>query len=78
MALNRLDNKWDKINSKADLYYLDLLEYRNISNEIAEKTGVEHESPQLILMVNGKPVYVETHSGISIEDLKDAIDRLES
>lgn len=78
MALNRLDNKWDKINSKADLYYLDLLEYRNISNEIAERTGVEHESPQLILMVNGKPAYVETHSGISIEDLSDAIDGLES
>ena len=32
-----------------DFYYLDLLNFRAISNSIAEKFKVHHESPQVIL-----------------------------
>ena len=33
-----------------DFYYLDLLNFRAISNSIAEKFKVHHESPQVILL----------------------------
>ena len=51
-------------------YYLDLLAYRPISNEIAERFGVHHQSPQLLLIRNGECSYEESHSGIDMDDLK--------
>ena len=70
VAKNRLDNSSvDEI----DFYYLDLLAFRNISNSIAEKFNVYHESPQIILIKNGECIYVESHSGINIQDIVEAI-----
>lgn len=48
----------------ADFNYLDLLEYRSISNFIAEKLGVIHQSPQIITLKNGVVTYVVTHHSI--------------
>ena len=47
------------------LYYLDLLTYRSISNEIATRFGVIHQSPQLILIKNKKADYHASHENIS-------------
>ncbi|MEZ5009190.1 MAG: bacillithiol system redox-active protein YtxJ [Chitinophagales bacterium] len=72
MAKNRLESNWD-LDENTPLYYLDLIQYRNISNLIAEKTGVVHQSPQLILFKNGKAVYNASHSGISVDQVKAAV-----
>jgi len=53
----------------ADLYYLDLLAHRPISNKIAEEFGIRHESPQLIVIENGKAVKNASHQDISISQL---------
>ncbi len=42
---------------------------RNISNEIAEKTGIRHESPQAIVLKDGKPVYHASHYDITAEEI---------
>lgn len=42
---------------------------RDISNEIASKTGVRHESPQAIVLKNGRAVYHASHYDITAEDL---------
>ena len=68
MAKSRLDRGIDKLDS-ADTYYLDLLSYRNISNLIAEKLGVHHESPQVIVLNKGEVTYDESHLDISVEDI---------
>jgi bacillithiol system protein YtxJ len=47
------------------IYYLDLLNHRDISNQISSKTGVEHQSPQLILLQNSKVIGSLSHNGIS-------------
>lgn len=52
-----------------DFYYLDLIAHRDISNLIAEKFGVEHESPQVLLIKQGKCLYHESHMGIYMEDI---------
>ena len=71
MAKNRLDSSSiDTI----DFYYLDLLAFRNISNNIAEKFNVHHESPQIILIKNGECIYDESHGGINFQDIVEAID----
>lgn len=62
MVKNRLERDWD---SELPVYYLDLLSYRNVSNLIAQLSGVTHESPQLIVFKNGKPVFDASHTAIS-------------
>lgn len=42
-------------------YYLDLISYREISNAVAQKFGIEHESPQALLIKNGKATYTASH-----------------
>jgi bacillithiol system protein YtxJ len=57
------------LEDKVTPYYLDLLEFRPISNEIAARFGVVHQSPQLILIKDGNAIYSATHSDIQVEDL---------
>ena len=42
---------------------------REVSQEIAAKTGIRHESPQAIVFENGKPVYHASHYDISARDI---------
>lgn len=51
-------------NEEVDLYYLDLLSYRHISNKIASLFGVYHESPQLLIVKNGRVVKHASHGNI--------------
>ena len=52
------------------LYFLDLLANRDVSNEIEKRFKVHHESPQLILVENGEPVYHESHHSIDASELE--------
>ena len=54
----------------ATFYYLDLLAHRDVSNEIAKRLGVKHESPQVIVLKDGKVSAVLSHREIRIEGLK--------
>lgn len=56
----------------ATVYYLDLLAHRDVSNAIAQKLGIRHESPQAIVLRDGKPVAVLNHRGIQAEALRSA------
>ncbi|GLB52438.1 thioredoxin family protein [Neptunitalea chrysea] len=56
-------------NSGVKLYYLDLITYRPISNEIADRFGVVHESPQLIIIKNGEAIKATSHGSINDIDL---------
>ena len=51
------------------LYYLDLLRYRPISGQIAQEFGVQHESPQLLLIQDGKCTYHASHMGIRLGEV---------
>lgn len=70
-AWNRVE-KSDSL-PDADYYYLDLITYRDISNKIPEIFGVEHESPQVIVIKDGKASYDADHFDITVDDLSEAI-----
>lgn len=53
-----------------DAYFLDLHAHRNISNEIADKFGVVHESPQLLIFKNGAVHFHTSHGAIADLDLQ--------
>lgn len=72
MALKQFENEFD-LEDKVTPYYLDLLEFRPISNEIAERFGVMHQSPQIILIKNGNAVYTASHSDIQVADLAEKL-----
>lgn len=50
-------------------YYLDLLTYRPLSNKIAQVFEVAHESPQVLVIKNGKCVFAESHSSIHMDEI---------
>ena len=68
-ALKQFESEYD-LTDRVDAYFLDLLEYRVISNEIASRFGVYHQSPQLLLIKEGKSVYDVSHSDINAMELK--------
>lgn len=52
-----------------DFYFLDLLNFREISNDIARKFNIEHQSPQLIVIKNEEVVAHNSHHNILELDL---------
>lgn len=67
-ALARLERSW-KDDNGIKPYYLDLLSYRSLSNDIATLFGVEHQSPQALLIRNGNCIYTESHMGIDVSEM---------
>lgn len=64
MVLKRFENKIKQEQSEFAYYFLDLLQHRNISNMIANKLNVPHQSPQLIIIKNGRVTNHSSHYGI--------------
>lgn len=67
LAKSRLDKAQPA--EEIDFYYLDLINYRNLSRKVAEEFNVYHESPQVLIIRNGQCVYDESHMGISMADI---------
>lgn len=73
-AKNRLERQWDSAGlENVKPYYLDLLSYRSVSNQIASTFEVRHESPQLLLIRNGECTSDWSHMGIRLEEVKKAL-----
>ncbi|MEO1434057.1 MAG: bacillithiol system redox-active protein YtxJ [Bacteroidota bacterium] len=68
-----LESGWDIDPADLDFYYLDLIAHRPISNEIAARLGVVHQSPQLILVKDQKAVFDTSHHMVSLATVKQAI-----
>lgn len=67
MALDRVQRKMTDIESAMDVYFIDVISDRQLSNNIAQEYGVTHESPQAILLHNGNVVYSASHNAISAD-----------
>jgi bacillithiol system protein YtxJ len=74
IAKMRLEDQWSFDESELIPYYLDLKEYRNLSNEIAERFSVHHESPQILLIRKGECLYDASHLDITVAELKETLD----
>lgn len=73
MALNRFENEFKDNTGVVNLYFVDLIQFRSVSNLIAEKTGVQHESPQVIVLKNGTVMYSASHGAINAEAILEKI-----
>lgn len=67
-ALRNFENEFNA-HDKFQLYFLDLIEYRDVSNAVANQFDVVHQSPQLILIKDGKAIYNVSHERIEASAL---------
>lgn len=70
MVWDRLKRNWKAEDfDKVEPFFLDLIAHRDISNTIAQEFDVYHESPQIIVVKDGKAVYDTSHMGINYADI---------
>jgi len=71
VAMQRL--KRGSLPEDLDFYYLDLITYRKLSNQVADQFDVTHESPQILVIRNGECVYDESHMSITVDDIIESV-----
>ncbi|MDP3313226.1 bacillithiol system redox-active protein YtxJ [Lutibacter sp.] len=69
MVLRNFEKSFHIPTDILEIYYLDLLEYREISNAVAATFQIRHQSPQLLILKNGVTVYTASHNDIQAADL---------
>ncbi len=70
MALSRLERQINTLKEAGIRpFLLDLVAYRDVSNQVAQEFAVRHESPQVLLLQNGTVTYHTSHSEIRAETL---------
>ncbi len=72
-AWGKLQRQWLWDDRQLPIYYLDLLNHRSISNQIAEQFSIEHQSPQLLIIKNDKCIYTASHNGILASEIQEVI-----
>jgi bacillithiol system protein YtxJ len=56
-------------NVDSTIFLVVVQDSRELAKAIAEKTGIKHESPQAIVVKDGKSIYHASHYDITAEDL---------
>ncbi|WNJ16396.1 bacillithiol system redox-active protein YtxJ [Pontibacter sp. G13] len=72
-AQHVLDQATADLQGQVDLYYLDLIAYRSISNLVADRFGIPHQSPQVIVVKDGKVVHQASHFSIAPTKILEAV-----
>jgi bacillithiol system protein YtxJ len=72
-VLRSLNEEASTLPADTPFYILDILTYRNISDTIEKKFSVPHESPQLLLIKDGKCTYNQSLYNITPEETVQAI-----
>ena len=70
-VLNRLESSWNKdALPNVDMFFLDLIQHRDVSQQVAETFGVRHQSPQVLIIHQGESIYDASHMSVSYQTLK--------
>lgn len=72
-VLKQFESIYSIPEEQMDIYFLDLIAFRAVSNEIASRYNVTHQSPQLIVLKEGKAIYDVSHESIDANVLKQYI-----
>jgi len=74
MALSGLESKWeDNGTIQIKPFFLDLIAHRDLSSRIAEQFKITHQSPQVLLIKDGKCYYSASHLSISYANIAAAV-----
>ena len=73
MVLRGFEGEFNIEDDKIKLYFLDILNHRDISNEIASRFNVWHESPQILIFQNKEVAYHTSHGNIQASKLNEFV-----
>jgi bacillithiol system protein YtxJ len=73
IAQYRLEDDWPFEANALEPYYLDVIQHRPVSLEVADIFSVQHESPQILLIVNGECVHDASHLDITIREIQEGL-----
>lgn len=62
----------------AEVHVIDVAHANHLAQELAQRTGIKHESPQVIIMVNGQAVWSKSHRAITREAVEQALQQAQS
>lgn len=68
-VLQRMLAATEELAAVSDLHYLDLIDYRQTSNEVASQLQIPHQSPQVIVVQNGQAIYHSSHFAIEPQEI---------
>lgn len=68
-ALKDFERAWAWDNSPAEPHFLDLIAHRDVSNYVAEVSGVIHQSPQVLVFRDGTCIYHASHQAIDAQEI---------
>ena len=71
MAWNQFQKHYNISSDNMEVYYLDLIEFRPISNAIADDFEVQHQSPQILVIKDGVSIFNASHEDIDAKDLEE-------
>ena len=76
MVRSRLERSWKNFPLNIDCYFLDLIAFRTISNQVEELFQVRHESPQTLVIWDKQCIFHASHLGISHHAIQQALDNM--
>ena len=68
-VLRRFEKQTKPPTDQTNFYLLNVIQHRNISNEISQQLTIHHESPQLIIIKNREVIAHDSHYEILNMDL---------
>ncbi|MCS4228403.1 MULTISPECIES: bacillithiol system redox-active protein YtxJ [unclassified Sphingobacterium] len=70
MAKRSLERMSNTVDQDYSIYLLDLLRYRALSNEIAQRWNIEHQSPQILIVEGKNSLYDASHGDIQFDEIE--------
>jgi bacillithiol system protein YtxJ len=67
---NLLEREWTDGEMRMKTYIVDVLASKELSGKIANDYAVEHESPQVLIIKNGKPVFTASHGRVLYSEIR--------
>ena len=71
MSLRAFERSWDIDDTQ--LFFIDLIAHRDVSNLLAELSHIEHQSPQVIVTKNNHVIYINSHGTINADKIQQLI-----
>lgn len=71
----KVEELMQKYGKGTNFYFIDVVKLRQVALEVANRTGVRHESPQVIVLKDGNVYWHASHSGINKDELRNAIEQ---
>ncbi len=65
-----LQREWNEGAMKMKTYLVNVIDNHELSNDIAERFKVEHETPQAIILEKGKSIFSASHGQVKYVNLK--------